>query len=52
MTLDGVKDHRIPHLTKKKTSNDMWDNLKRLFEAKNKNRKMALKDKLHNVKMT
>ena len=29
----------------------MWDTLNQLFEAKNKNRKMALKDKLHNVKM-
>ena len=29
----------------------MWDALKQLFEAKNENQKMALKDKLHNVKM-
>ena len=29
----------------------MWDTLNQLFEAKNENRKMALKDKLHNVKM-
>ena len=49
--LDGVKDHLIPHLAEKKTANDMWDVLKQLFEAKNENRKMALKDKLHNVKM-
>ena len=44
--LDGVKDHLIPHLAEKKTANDMWDVLKQLFEAKNENRKMALKDKL------
>ena len=50
--LDGVKDHLIPHLAKKKTANDMWDTLKQLFKANNENRKMALKDKLHNVKMT
>ena len=50
--LDGVKDHLILHLAEKKTANDMWDTLKQLFEAKNENRKMALKDKLHNVKMT
>ena len=50
--LYGVKDHLISHLTEKKTTNDMWDVLKQLFEAKNKNQKMALKDKLHNVKMT
>ena len=29
----------------------MWDTLNQLFEAKNENRKLALKDKLHNVKM-
>ena len=52
MILDGVKDHLIPHLEEKKTAYDMWDVLKQLFEAKNENRKMALKDKLHNVKMT
>ena len=23
--LDGVKDHPIPHLAKKKTAKDMWD---------------------------
>ena len=35
--LDGVKDHLIPHLAKKKTSKEMWDALKNLFEAKNEN---------------
>ena len=47
-----MKDHLIPHLVEKKTAYDMWDALKQLFEAKNENQKMALKDKLHNVKMT
>ena len=51
VVLDGVKDHLIPHLAEKKTINDMWDVLKQLFEAKNKNYKMALKEKLHSVKM-
>ena len=50
--MDGVKDHLIPHLAEKKTAYDMWDALKQLLGAKNENRKMALKDKLHNVKMT
>ena len=49
--LDGVKDHLIPHLSEKKTTKEMWDALKNLFEAKNENRKMALKDKLHDTKM-
>ena len=51
MILDGVKDHLIPHLAEKKNANDMWDTLKQLFEAKNENQKMGLKDKLHNLKM-
>jgi hypothetical protein len=41
--LDGVKDHLTPHLAEKKTTKEMWDALKNLFEAKNENRKMALK---------
>ena len=49
--LDGVKYHLITHLTQKKIVNDMWDTLNRLFESKNKNRKMTLNDKLHNIKM-
>jgi hypothetical protein len=49
--LDGVKDHLIPHLAEKKTAKEMWDALKNLFEAKNENRKMALKAKLHDTKM-
>jgi hypothetical protein len=49
--LNGVKDHFIPHLAEKKTSKEMWDALKNLFKAKNKNRKMALKAKLHDTEM-
>jgi hypothetical protein len=49
--LDGVKDHLIPHLAEKKTTKEMWDALKNLFEVKKENRKMALKAKLHDTKM-
>ena len=49
--LDGVKDHLIPHLAEKTTAKEMWDTLKGLYEAKNENRIMALKDKLHATKM-
>jgi hypothetical protein len=38
-------------LVEKKTTKDMWDALKKLYEAKNESRKMALKDKLHDTKM-
>jgi hypothetical protein len=49
--LDGVRDHLIPHLDEKQTTKDMWDALKNLYEAKNENRKMALRDKLHSTRM-
>ena len=49
--INGVKDHLIPHLAEKETAKDSWDTLNHLIEAKNENRKMALKDKLHNAKM-
>jgi len=52
LLLDGVKDHLIPHLAEKLTAKGMWDTLKSLYENKNENRKMALKDKLHGTKMT
>ena len=49
--LDGVKDHFIPHLVEKTTAKEMWDTLKGLYEGKNENMIMALKDKLHATKM-
>jgi hypothetical protein len=49
--LDVVKDPLIPHISKKKATYEIWETLKNLFEAKNVNRKMALKDKLHDSKM-
>jgi hypothetical protein len=49
--LDEVKDHLIPHLVEKKTTKEMWDTPKILYEAKNENRKMALRDKLHTARM-
>jgi hypothetical protein len=51
LILDGVKDHLIPHSAEKKTTKEMWDALKNLYEVKNENRKMALKYKMHDTKM-
>jgi hypothetical protein len=48
---DGVKDHLIPHLAEKKTTKEMWDAMKGLYEAKNENQEMALRDKLHGARM-
>jgi hypothetical protein len=46
-----VKDNLIPHLDEKKSTKEMWDAFKNLFEAKNENWKMALKAKLHDTRM-
>ena len=51
INLDGVRDHLNPHLAVKKTAYEMWDTLKNLYEAKNENQKMSLRDKLHGTKM-
>jgi hypothetical protein len=42
--LDGVKDHFIPHLSRKNASRDMWEALKGLFQSKNENCKMVLRE--------
>ena len=49
--LDGVKEPLIPHMFEKKTSYEMWEDLKNLFEDKNANQKVASKYKLHDSKM-
>jgi 2-phosphoglycerate kinase len=49
--LDGVKDHLIPHLVEKNKSKEMWHALKKLYENKDKIRKMALRDKLLSTRM-
>ena len=51
MILDGIRDHLIPHIDEKKTDYEMWNTLKGLYEAKNENRIMALKEKLQGTKM-
>ena len=43
LILDGVKESLIPHLAEKKTTKEIWDALKNLYEAKNETRKMALR---------
>jgi hypothetical protein len=39
----SVKDHLIPHISSMKTSKEMFDALKKLFESKNTNKAIALK---------
>jgi hypothetical protein len=49
--LNEVKDHLIPHLLGKTIVRDMWEALKRLFQSKNENRKMVLREKIRDTKM-
>jgi hypothetical protein len=48
----SVKDHLIPHISPVKTTKEMFDALKKLFESKNTNRAITLKHQLQNIKMT
>jgi hypothetical protein len=47
-----VRDHLIPHLSEKKSANAMFSTLTNLFQSNNKNRKMVLRDRLKNTKMS
>jgi hypothetical protein len=48
---DSIKDHLIPYVSSKKTPNEMFDSLSKLYEGKNINRKMNLRSQLKNTKM-
>jgi len=47
-----VRDHLIPHNSKLKTTKDMFDALKKLFESNNTNKDISLRHQLQNIKMT
>ena len=48
---DSIKDHLIPQVSSLKTPKVMFDALTRLFEGKNINQKMTLRNQLKNVKI-
>ena len=48
---DSNKDHLIPQVSSLKTPKEMFDALPKLFEGKNINRKMTLRNQLKNVKI-
>ena len=48
--VDSIKDNLIPHVSSLKTPK-MFDALAKLFEGKNINQKMTLKNQLKNVKI-
>ena len=49
--VDSIKDHLIPQVSSLKTPKAMFDALTKLFEGKNINRKMTLRNQLNNVKI-
>jgi hypothetical protein len=50
--LDAMKNHLVPHKFEKKSVREMFVALTNLFQSNNTNRKMALRDKLKDTKMT
>jgi hypothetical protein len=51
LILDGIKDHVIPHLSGKNTAKDMWKSLSDLYQPKNENKVMVLRERLRSSKM-
>jgi hypothetical protein len=49
--IDGVKDHIIPHLSRKKTAKEIWESLTKQYQSDNQSRKMMLREKLRSTKM-
>jgi hypothetical protein len=47
-----VRDHLLPCIAILKTSYEMYDALKNMFERNNTNRALTLKHQLQNIKMT
>ena len=42
--LDGVKDHVVPHIAEKETTNEMWEALKKLYQHTSVQRRMLLEN--------
>ena len=47
--VDSIKDHLIPQVSSLKTPKAMFDALTKLFEGKNINWKMTLRNQVKNV---
>ena len=47
----SIKDHFIPHVSSLKTPKEVYDALTKMFEGKNINWKMTLRNELKNVKI-
>jgi len=52
LILDAIRDQTIPHISGKKIAKEMWQALKKLYQSDKEYRKMVLRDKLKNTKMS
>ena len=43
LIIDGVKDHVIPHIASKNTTNDMWIALETMYQGRSVQRKVLLR---------
>ena len=48
---DSIKDHLIPHVSSLKTPKEVFDTLTKMFEGKNINQKMTLRNQLRDAKI-
>jgi hypothetical protein len=48
---DVVRDHIIPHLTRKTYAYEMWASLCKIYQSSNENQKMVLHDRLRGIRM-
>ena len=44
LIMDGVKDHVVPHIAEKSTSNDMWVTLEAMYQGSSVQRKNSLRE--------
>ena len=49
--VDSITDHIIPQVSSLKTPKEMFDSITKLFEGKNINQNMTLRNQLKNVKI-
>ena len=49
--VESIKDHLIPQVSSKKTPREMFEALTSLFEGKNINKRMTLRNQLKGVKI-
>ena len=49
--VDSIRDHLIPHVSSFKILKELYDALTNMFEGKNINLKMTLRNQLKNVKI-